>query len=223
MQGLRAFQRYSDFSGRSGRAEYWQFFGIFTAAAVVAAVLDATMGNEQPVLLYLIAAMLLVPYFAVSTRRLHDRAVSAKVLFIQTGLAVATSVFPYEAGKNVYTTAGDVWTSLMHVANYALLATNIGLLVLMLGRGTAGPNRFGPDPSTVDGPPPSVGDLLDRAKSFGSAQPLPRGSTQSVRSDPPATPSDPIEQIARLAELRDSGALTEAEFAERKAALLARV
>lgn len=46
---------------------------------------------------------------------------------------------------------------------------------------------------------------------------------ESADSEPPSTTADPIDQIARLAELRDSGAVTSEEFEAKKAALLGRL
>jgi hypothetical protein len=46
-------------------------------------------------------------------------------------------------------------------------------------------------------------------------------SVAAIPTPPPRAAADPIEQLKRLAELRDSGALTEAEFAAEKARVLA--
>jgi putative oligomerization/nucleic acid binding protein len=49
-----------------------------------------------------------------------------------------------------------------------------------------------------------------------------RAATEARRSAPVTAPTDPIEQIRRLGELRDQGALTEEEFAAKKRHLLER-
>ena len=44
---------------------------------------------------------------------------------------------------------------------------------------------------------------------------------QAAPPPPPPPPPDPIEQLTKLAALKDQGILTEAEFAQQKARLLA--
>jgi Short C-terminal domain len=65
-------------------------------------------------------------------------------------------------------------------------------------------------------PPPGGGAPADPA---GPAYPLPAGMT-SPPAPPAEVPDDPIEQITRLADLRDRGALTDAEFNAQKAKIL---
>ena len=48
-----------------------------------------------------------------------------------------------------------------------------------------------------------------------------RGAARPPPPPPPPPPPDPIEQLTKLAALKDQGILTEAEFATQKARLLA--
>lgn len=57
--------KYTDFSGRATRSEYWWFVLFFTIVLTVGAVVD-----EFGTLVVLVA--LLLPLLSVSTRRLHD-------------------------------------------------------------------------------------------------------------------------------------------------------
>lgn len=62
LQTLRSFD---DFSGRSGRFEFWWFFTFFILLLAIAEVIHGA-------LLTIVAIILLVPFIAVSTRRLRD-------------------------------------------------------------------------------------------------------------------------------------------------------
>lgn len=65
-----AFQRFSDFSGRSRRSEFWYFVLFNMLASGVAFALDMILG--VPILYSLYMLIALVPGLAVSVRRLHD-------------------------------------------------------------------------------------------------------------------------------------------------------
>ena len=58
-----------------------------------------------------------------------------------------------------------------------------------------------------------LGEAADTLTGFGNGA----GATA------PAAPPDPMEQIRKLAELRDAGVLNEAEFKQKKAELLAQI
>jgi Short C-terminal domain len=76
-------------------------------------------------------------------------------------------------------------------------------------------------PAPEPPPPPSVVETLAK-----EASQLIRSTTESRRQVTGATPAaqpDVTEQIAKLAVLRDQGALTEEEFAAKKAELLGRI
>jgi uncharacterized membrane protein YhaH (DUF805 family) len=126
-------RRYAEFTGRSGRAEFW-LFALFLVVGFTAAVwLDIALGlggervssvvsgpslwasaSEQRggVLTGLFGLAMLIPWLAVSVRRLHDVGWSGWWLLI--------------------------W--------FVPLAGGLLLLILDLTRGERGPNRYGPDP-----------------------------------------------------------------------------
>lgn len=60
----------TQFSGRSGRSEYWMFFAVNLALGVVLNVVDAITGF--PVLGVLFMLLVLLPGIAITIRRLHD-------------------------------------------------------------------------------------------------------------------------------------------------------
>lgn len=135
-------KRYADFKGRSRRMEFWMYSllnilvwlvlgGINMASGDNMAQL-ASAGESNPLAVYgvmfsgamgivlaLWALANLIPSIAVTVRRLHDRDMSG------------------------WWYLGVVVGSLIPLVN---LLVSIGFLVLMLLPGTAGPNRFGPDP-----------------------------------------------------------------------------
>lgn len=72
---LLGWKRAFDFSGRSTRAEYWEFFASFVVLIVLATVADeqliSVVGDSAPVTGVLIL-VILIPGTAVAVRRLHD-------------------------------------------------------------------------------------------------------------------------------------------------------
>lgn len=64
------FSKYATFSGRARRSEFWWFYLFAIILYIVAAIIDAAIGNN---LLWIIVALgLIVPSLAVTVRRLHD-------------------------------------------------------------------------------------------------------------------------------------------------------
>ena len=59
-----------------------------------------------------------------------------------------------------------------------------------------------------------------QANRWAQQEPQQAPAYQEPPPQPPAPASDPIEQLTKLGELRDSGVLTEEEFAAQKAKLL---
>ena len=76
MQGLRPLQRYFEFTGRSGRAEYWQWIAITTIAGWIAGILDALSSTpydpSHKAALFMTGGTI-IPSAAVGIRRFHDR------------------------------------------------------------------------------------------------------------------------------------------------------
>ena len=74
--------KYAAFSGRARRSEYWWFILFFFLVAIVAAVVDSALGlqlgNDQStfsdtgLVSAVVTLALLIPWLAVSVRRLHD-------------------------------------------------------------------------------------------------------------------------------------------------------
>ena len=65
-----AFRKYADFSGRATRTQYWMFVLIFTIIYLALALVDTFLGTYAFALIFNLA--LLIPYFSINARRLHD-------------------------------------------------------------------------------------------------------------------------------------------------------
>jgi Short C-terminal domain len=75
--------------------------------------------------------------------------------------------------------------------------------------------------AVVSGTAAAVGARVGARRVAGTQASAPEASPTETAPVPPAAPADRIAQLTQLAALRDSGALTEAEFDSEKAKLLA--
>ncbi|WP_152047352.1 DUF805 domain-containing protein [Aureimonas psammosilenae] len=200
-------RNYATFRGRASRAEFWVYTLIVIILAVVVSVIDQGMVHPlspmSGVLLGLFTLVHILPSIAVQVRRLHD--------IDRTG-----------------------WWMLLNVTGIGAIVT---LIFVMLG-GTQGPNRFGPMPqgSNADGYATAnsgggYGAYADPA--FAAPQAALRvDHTHVGRQGSPNAPNaalstsqgqhDTIADIERLAKLRDSDSITDAEFEAMKRQLLER-
>jgi len=85
---ITCLKKYAVFNGRARRAEYWYFVLFYWCIHVVLSLVDAQVGPEipipielsefpeeterLPILSAIYSLALLLPYIAVTTRRLHD-------------------------------------------------------------------------------------------------------------------------------------------------------
>ncbi|MFI6147528.1 DUF805 domain-containing protein [Streptomyces sp. NPDC051109] len=74
-------KKYTVFSGRARRQEYWMFFLFNMAAAIILAIVDGALGT-YPLLYAIYALAVFLPSLAVAVRRLHDTGKSGWWLFI---------------------------------------------------------------------------------------------------------------------------------------------
>jgi uncharacterized membrane protein YhaH (DUF805 family) len=121
---LAALKKYTDFSGRARRKEYWYFMLFNVIFLIVATILDnlfkttfENLGYGWFYLLYALAVLL--PGIALVVRRLHDVGKSGWWYFI--------ALIPL---------VGGIW-----------------LLVLMCTDSQPGDNQYGPNPKAVAPPP----------------------------------------------------------------------
>ena len=75
---LKVLKQYTDFNGRARRKEYWMFVLFNTIFTVCLVFLDQTLGttygelNEDGYLETVYSLAVLLPYLAVTARRMHD-------------------------------------------------------------------------------------------------------------------------------------------------------
>ena len=116
---IDVLKKYTVFSGRARRKEFWMFFLFSTIISIILAVIDEFMGWQFEMggeiigflsTLYYLAVV--VPYLAVIFRRLHD------------------------------TERSGWWILIAFIPLVGVLI----LLVFLILQGTRGENRYGPDP-----------------------------------------------------------------------------
>lgn len=213
MQGLLPLYRYFEFSGRSGRAEYWQWVAITTVAGWVTGILDAlqsTPYDPSHKFTMILGLMTLVPNVAVGIRRFHDRGKSGwyyAAFCLLLGLAVILLVI----GSAIQARNGDdSFIGVGVVVGVAWFVYAIYAIVQLAKPGDPHANAYG-EPSSQVAPAIDLGATVREVQA-------------SFASSAPARPDvDPLEQIERLAKLRDAGMLTDEEFQQQKAACLSRL
>lgn len=194
--GLR---RYADFTGRSTRSQYWFFMLGYFVVGLVGIFIDAASSSGEPsgVVTGLISLAHLLPSWAVLVRRLHDTD--------RSGWWILIALIP--------------------------LVGAITLIVFCCTPSQPRANRFGPPVAPLV---PGAGFDLNsyRQPDFGAFEPAPAVHGQRVepvtrRTAPVSTALAPaidegamIERLERLAALRASGAIDDAEFAQMKASAL---
>jgi uncharacterized membrane protein YhaH (DUF805 family) len=149
----RPIQKYADFSGRAPRAEYWWYTLAVIVLAIVISIIESTLGLPRLYLTYgplslLLMLALIVPGLAVTVRRLHDTERSGwwilvalvpyAVMMVAAGGAVASGSMGALAGAGLLTIVA--------------LCGAIALLVFIIIPGTAGDNRYGPNPYGIATP-----------------------------------------------------------------------
>jgi uncharacterized membrane protein YhaH (DUF805 family) len=139
------------FRGRINRAKYWLALLIFTIVGVVQILGGLALGNAMLIQMFnfLIDIAILVASIAVAIKRLHDRDRSAWwLLLFYLGPFVLAGVgggIMWAGERSIGLT--EDWSLFPRLGLLAGLALLIwGLVEIGFRRGTAGYNRFGPDP-----------------------------------------------------------------------------
>jgi uncharacterized membrane protein YhaH (DUF805 family) len=133
-------------SGRINRAKYWRSFLIYLFAGLLAAVILFTAAGIAAPLFIIMVVIVLIPWLlwgvSFTTERLHDRDRSAwwlVVFYLVPGVLGQLAKAAWLAG-----TAGTALYYVLALAGFAL--TIWGFVEIGFLRGTAGSNRYGPDP-----------------------------------------------------------------------------
>ena len=155
---LLAFKKYSTFSGRSRRQEYWMFFLFNVIISIVLALLDQLLGlkltsegiNNTGVLGVIYSLATFVPGLSIAVRRLHDTN--------RSGWFLLMPIAPY-----ILVILGLILRGfgsiLIIIGGLAVLGLAILLIVWLATEGTSGENQYGSDPKGTNGF--SSNDLLD--------------------------------------------------------------
>lgn len=145
---LAPLRSYARFEGRASRMEFWPF-------SLAAWAVEAAMMLVAPPLGAMVILALLPPLLGVLVRRLHDTDRRAWWL-LPPPLLMPPLLFLFactqftlgdEAGRKIFAGIGVILA--------IMLVYSICLIVVLARRGTAGPNRFGPDPRAPA--PPALG------------------------------------------------------------------
>ena len=143
---IEPLRRYAQFSGRARRAEYWWFVLFGFIVALIAFALDSALGLRRAPgggpIGGLTSLALFLPQLAVSFRRLHD--IDRSGWWVG---ALLILFLPFGFLTSMVATAADATSfAVLGLVSLALGVYSIVLIVWSCQRGTAGPNRFGPDP-----------------------------------------------------------------------------
>ena len=162
------FGNYCNFNGRARRSEYWYWvlFQAFIRTSIVVGLAlirtfipdpsQITMPVRLTVLIIAILMLMLhlgtvLPYLAVSVRRLHDRDDAGWLIIIllilpdllfQTASVLKSNIVSLNLS---FIAGGDIDKTMALVSFYYLVSTIIRV-VLFCKPGTEGPNSYGPDP-----------------------------------------------------------------------------
>lgn len=147
------FTKYAAFQGRAPRSEYWYFILFVVLVQIPASLVDEAIAPDArngPVSGLLSLAVLL-PQISVTVRRLHDTNRSGWLLggfyvYIIATVIVAVAAFIGKARPDFGAPLGLTAIVLM----IGVFVGAIWMFVLMVIGGTAGANKYGPDPLGPD-------------------------------------------------------------------------
>jgi len=218
MQGLRPFFRYFDFTGRSGRAEYWQFLALcflisaFLSLIEFGSIIQSAAAGvpKVPVWSSIFGLLTFIPSTAAMFRRLHDRNKSGWLIGgIYAMCGVAFALLMIAAVQEAAGSESSVAPLLLAVG-IVILILSIYVIVQLALPGDEHENDFGwPDNEPFD----------LQAKFSGSRMPA-RAAVAATPRAPRVQVEDSLGRIERLADLHAKGHLTTEEFAAQKARLL---
>jgi len=164
-------KKYSDFSGRARRKEWWSYIlfqllifivpvVLFVATSVGEMISDPdTMqymsqnpddeeyiyfmsGNVYFWAMMIVGLLLFVPWLAVTCRRFHDVGLSTGLFWVVGGLTILNNV----VALLVMIEPGVVPHAVTSISKILSHLTGLVVLVVALIPGKVGPNAYGPDP-----------------------------------------------------------------------------
>ena len=165
-------KKYSDFSGRARRKEWWSFAlfellitSLFSIPMGVTLVKDMTTDPEMAQYvaqnssdtqyiyslmgdnvffwaLMIVGILLLVPMLAVGCRRFHDVGLSTGLFWVVGGLSVLNSL----VGVLAVITPALFPQAVTNILSTLSMLAGLAMLVIAFIPGKTGPNAYGPDP-----------------------------------------------------------------------------
>ena len=165
-------KKYSDFSGRARRKEWWSYIlfqllifivpvVLFVATTVGEMMSDPDTiqymsqnpddeeyiyslmsGNVYFWAMMIVGLLLLVPWLAVTCRRFHDVGISTGLFWVVGGLTILINVI----GLLALIEPGVIPHAVTSINNILSFLTGVVVLVIAFIPGKVGPNAYGPDP-----------------------------------------------------------------------------
>lgn len=165
-------KKYSDFSGRARRKEWWSYIlfqllifivpvVLFVATTVGEMMSDPDTiqymsqnpddeeyiyslmsGNVYFWAMMIVGLLLLVPWLAVTCRRFHDVGISSGLFWVVGGLTILINVI----GLLALIEPGVIPHAVTSINNILSFLTGVVVLVIAFIPGKIGPNAYGPDP-----------------------------------------------------------------------------
>ena len=165
-------KKYSDFSGRARRKEWWSYIlfqllifivpvVLFVATSVGEMMSDPdTMqymsqnpddeeyiyslmsGNVYFWAMMIVGLLLFVPWLAVTCRRFHDVGLSTGLFWVVGGLSVLSTII----SLLMVIAPGVIPQALTGIVSFLSMLAGLAMLVVAFIPGKTGPNAYGPDP-----------------------------------------------------------------------------
>ena len=146
---LKALRQYADFSGRARKKEYWMFVLFYAIFACAISALDFFIFDtplyERGSLFRIYEIALLVPYLAVSVRRLHDIGKSGWwwcLIFFTAFVAVWLNLFSFTAVNAIVIIQ-------LCILIFMIVITFVVTVVWACFDSQEGRNKWGPNPKEI--------------------------------------------------------------------------
>lgn len=143
---LLPLKRYAQFSGRSGRAEFWWFTLAYTAIGFAIDAIEWAMSSEWGILGLIFTLALFIPSLSVTVRRFHDIGMSGWWILVMLIPAVLFGMQSSFAALESEFSGAEAGAGSFVVAIALLVAGCLALVVCMVLPGNKGGNKYGSDP-----------------------------------------------------------------------------
>ena len=170
-------RQYVGFHGRATRAEYWWWMLVTVVVTVVVSflsliifmvlsamsVLSVTVMIELFVLSWLVGLAVLLPWLAVTARRLHDigrtgwwqlvwRTPGVLGVLCNLSMLMIVTLTPLGGMSESMVSVMITIVILLLISNVLTIALAVWEIWWMVKQGQTGANRYGPDPRALDTP-----------------------------------------------------------------------